>query len=198
MASATARAPLTIYFILPPCRGRRSWSTTRYDALENPAVYSLFHQRQQAPGCPPVARLAKVSETLVTELLRYCKTRYGIDLNRCSGPRDLLAAELGMLKCLVTAGRAAMRRWCEQLGDGYVGARATCGDVRYRLSGDVTTKSSDVCAQYDLDARVWRPLTPLPSSSHVSCLTVSARLTCWWKGLPIRRAASTRERSRPS
>ena len=76
-----------------------------------------------------------MSETLVTELLRYCKTRYGIDLNRCSGPRDLLAAELGMLKCLVAAGRAAMQRWCEQLGDGYVGARATRGEVRYRFVG---------------------------------------------------------------
>ena len=75
----------------------------------------------------------KVSETLITELLRYCKTRYGIDLNRCSGPWDLLAAELGMLKCLVAAGRAATQRRCEQLGDGYVGARATCGDVRYRF-----------------------------------------------------------------
>ncbi len=76
-----------------------------------------------------------MSETLVTELLRFCKTRCGIDLNPCSGPRDLLAAELGMLKCLVAAGRAAMQRWCEQVGDGYVGARATRGEVRYRFVG---------------------------------------------------------------
>ena len=61
------------------------------------------------------------------------KTRYGIDLNSCSGPRDLLAAELAMLKCLVEAGRAAMQRWCKQLGDGYVGARASRGEVRYRF-----------------------------------------------------------------
>ena len=76
-----------------------------------------------------------MSETLVTELLRFCKTRCGIDLNGCSGPRDLLAAEFGMLKCLVAAGRAAMQRWCEQVGDGYVGALATRGAVRYRFVG---------------------------------------------------------------
>ena len=76
-----------------------------------------------------------MSETLVTELLRLCKTRCGIDLNGWSGQRDLLAAELGMLKCLVAAGRAAMQRWCEQVGDGYVGARATRGEVRYRFVG---------------------------------------------------------------
>ena len=28
-----------------------------------------------------------------------------------------------------------MQRWCEQLGDGYVGARATRGEVRYRFVG---------------------------------------------------------------
>ena len=76
-----------------------------------------------------------MSETLITELLRYCKTRYGIDLNRCSGPRDLRTAELALLKCVVDAGRAAMQRWCEQLGDGYIGARASRGDVWYRFVG---------------------------------------------------------------
>ena len=76
-----------------------------------------------------------MSENLVKELVRYCKTRYGIDLNEYSGPRDLLAAELAMLKCLVAAGRAAMQRWCEQLGDGYVGARASRGEMRYRFVG---------------------------------------------------------------
>ena len=76
-----------------------------------------------------------MSENLVKELVRYCKTRYKIDLNEYSGPRDLLAAELAMLKCLVAAGRAAMQRWCEQLGDGYVGARASRGEMRYRFVG---------------------------------------------------------------
>ena len=76
-----------------------------------------------------------MSENLVKELVRYCKTRYEIDLNEYSGPRDLLAAELAMLKCLVAAGRAAMQRWCEQLGDGYVGARASRGEMRYRFVG---------------------------------------------------------------
>ena len=76
-----------------------------------------------------------MSENLVKELVRYCKTRYQIDLNECSGPRDLLTAELAMLKCLVAAGRAAMQRWCEQLGDGYVGARASRGEMRYRFVG---------------------------------------------------------------
>ena len=76
-----------------------------------------------------------MSETLVTELLRYCKTRYGIDLNRFSGARDLLTAETCLLNCLVAVGRTAMQRWCEQLGDGYVGARATRGEVRYRFVG---------------------------------------------------------------
>ena len=76
-----------------------------------------------------------MSETLVAELLRYCKTRYGIDLNRFSGARDLLTAETCLLNCLVAVGRTAMQRWCEQLGDGYVGARATRGEVRYRFVG---------------------------------------------------------------
>ena len=75
-------------------------------------------------------------ETLITELLRYCRTRYGIDLNRSSGARDLLTAELCLLKSLVAAGRAAMQRWCDQLGDGWVGSRATHNDVRYRLVGN--------------------------------------------------------------
>ena len=28
--------------------------------------------------------------------LRYCKSEFGVDLSRSSGPRDLLAAELGL------------------------------------------------------------------------------------------------------
>ena len=69
-----------------------------------------------------------MGETLITELLRYCKTTYGIygiDLSRSSSARDLLTAEICMLKSLVALGRAAMQRWCAQLGDGYVGSRAT-------------------------------------------------------------------------
>ena len=66
-----------------------------------------------------------MSETLVTELLRYCKTAYGVDLSKDSRARDLLTAELCLLKSLIELGRAVMQRWCEQLGDGYVGARAT-------------------------------------------------------------------------
>ena len=76
-----------------------------------------------------------MGETLVAELLRYCKTTYGIDLSRLSSARDLLTAEICMLKSLVALGRAAMQRWCTQLGDGYVGSRATHNDVRYRFVG---------------------------------------------------------------
>ena len=76
-----------------------------------------------------------MSETLVTELLRYCKTAYGVDLSPDSRARDLLSAELCLLKSLIDLGRAAMQRWCKQLGDGYVGARATRGEVRYRFVG---------------------------------------------------------------
>ena len=76
-----------------------------------------------------------MSETLITELLRYCKTSYGVDLTKWSSARDLLTAELCLLKSLVRLGRAAMQRWCEQLGDGYVGSRVTHNDVRYRFVG---------------------------------------------------------------
>ena len=76
-----------------------------------------------------------MGETLITELLRYCKTTYGIDLSRMSSARDLLYAEICMLKSLVALGRAAMQRWCTQLGDGYVGSRATHNGVRYRFVG---------------------------------------------------------------
>ena len=76
-----------------------------------------------------------MGETLITELLRYCKTTYGNDLSRSSSARDLLAAEIGILKCLVALGRAAMQRWSAQLGDGYVGSRATHNEVRYRFVG---------------------------------------------------------------
>ena len=76
-----------------------------------------------------------MSETLIAELLRYCKTRYGIDLNESSGPRALLMAELCMLKAVVEAGRASMQRWCERLGDGFVGSRVTHRGVRLRFVG---------------------------------------------------------------
>ena len=77
-----------------------------------------------------------MSETLITELLRYCKTAYGVDLSPDSRARDLLTVELCLLKALIELGRAAMQRWCQQLGDGYVGARATRGEVRYRFVGN--------------------------------------------------------------
>ena len=76
-----------------------------------------------------------MSQDLVTELLRHCKSEFGIDLGPSSGPRDVLAAELGMLKCLVQLGRAAMQRWCQQLGDGDRGSRATKDGVPYRRVG---------------------------------------------------------------
>ena len=76
-----------------------------------------------------------MSQDLVSELLRYCKTTFGIELSPSSGPRDLLAAELGLLKSLVRLGRAAMQSWCQQLGDGDLGTRATKGGVSYRRVG---------------------------------------------------------------
>ena len=66
-----------------------------------------------------------MSQDLIAELIRYCKSEFGVDLSPSSGPRDLLAAELGLLKSLVRLGRAAMRQWCQQLGDGDRGARIT-------------------------------------------------------------------------
>ena len=74
-------------------------------------------------------------DDLIAELLRYCKSTFGIDLGPTSGPREVLAAELGLLKCLVQLGRAAMQRWCQQLGDGDRGSRASKGGVRYRRIG---------------------------------------------------------------
>ena len=76
-----------------------------------------------------------MSDDLIAELLRHCKSEFGIDLSPSSGPRDLLAAELGLLKCLVRLGRAAMQRWCQQLGDGDRGSRATKDGVPYRRVG---------------------------------------------------------------
>ena len=73
-----------------------------------------------------------MSETFIQELLRYCKNTYGVGLHKRSGARDLLTAELCLLKSLVTLGREAMQRWCKQLGDGYVGARVTHNDGRER------------------------------------------------------------------
>ena len=70
-----------------------------------------------------------MGETLITELLRYCKSTYGNDLSRSSA-RDLLAAEI----CR-SPWWPSMQRWCTQLGDGYVGSRATHNDVRYRFVG---------------------------------------------------------------
>ena len=52
-----------------------------------------------------------MGETLVAELLRYCKTTYGNDLSRSSRARDLLTAEICMLKSLV-----ALVRWPRSVG----------------------------------------------------------------------------------
>ena len=77
-----------------------------------------------------------MSETLITELLRYCKTKYRIDLSSSSDARALCSAELCLLKALVCLGRAAMQCWCAQLGDGYLGStRATRNGIRYRFVG---------------------------------------------------------------
>ena len=76
-----------------------------------------------------------MSQDLIAELIRYCKSEFGVDLSPSSGPRDLLAAELGLLKSLVRLGRAAMRQWCQQLGDGDRGARITEDGVSYRRVG---------------------------------------------------------------
>ena len=77
-----------------------------------------------------------MDETLIAELLRYCRTTYGIDLSRSSSARDLLSAEICLLKCLVRLGRAVMQRWCAALGDGYLGARVTANSIRYRYVGN--------------------------------------------------------------
>lgn len=79
-----------------------------------------------------------MSQDLVSEFLRYCKDAFGVDLSPSSGPRDLRAVELGLLKGLVRLGRAAMQSWCEQLGDGDRGARATKDGVAYRRVGKRT------------------------------------------------------------
>ena len=65
-----------------------------------------------------------MSETLVSELLRYCKSTYGIDLCSSSGAKAVLRAELCLLKCLVCLGRAAMQQWFKQIGKGHKGQRA--------------------------------------------------------------------------
>ena len=76
-----------------------------------------------------------MNQDLIAELIRYCKSEFGVDLSPSSGPRDLLAAELGLLKSLVRLGRAAMQHWCQQLGDGDRGPRITAGGVWYRRLG---------------------------------------------------------------
>ena len=45
-----------------------------------------------------------MGETLIAELLRYCKTTYGIDLSRLSSARDLSSAQIRMLKSPVALG----------------------------------------------------------------------------------------------
>ena len=76
-----------------------------------------------------------MSRDLVAELLRHCKSTFGIDLSPSSGPRELRAAGLAMLKSLVQLGRAAMHVWYQQLGDGDLGSQVTRNGVRYRRVG---------------------------------------------------------------
>lgn len=76
-----------------------------------------------------------MSQNLIAELIGYCNREFGVELTPTSGPRDLLAAELGLLKSLVRLGRAAMQHWCQQLGDGDRGARITEDGVSYRRLG---------------------------------------------------------------
>ena len=77
-----------------------------------------------------------MGETLIAELLRYCKTTYGIDLSRLSSARDLSSAQIRMLKSLVALGRAAR---CNGGAHSLVTVmwvpRATHNDVRYRFVG---------------------------------------------------------------
>ena len=73
-----------------------------------------------------------MSDDLIAELLRHCKSTFGIDLSPSSGPRELRAAGLAMLKSLMQLGRAAMQSWYQQLGDGDLGSRVTRNGVRYR------------------------------------------------------------------
>ena len=72
-----------------------------------------------------------MSETLVTELLRYCKSTYGIDLCSSSGAKDVFRAELCLLKSLVCLGRSAMQSWFKQIGKGHKGQRAEKKGVQY-------------------------------------------------------------------
>ena len=73
-----------------------------------------------------------MSDDVIAELLRHCKSTFGIDLSPSSGPRELRAAGLAMLKSLVQLGRAAMRVWYQQLGDGDLGSQVIRNGVRYR------------------------------------------------------------------
>ena len=76
-----------------------------------------------------------MSQELIAELIRYCKSEFGVDLSPSSGPRELRAAGLAMLKSLVQLGRAAMHVWYQQLGDGDLGSQVTRNGVRYRRVG---------------------------------------------------------------
>ena len=76
-----------------------------------------------------------MSDDVIAELLRHCKSTFGIDLSPSSGPRELRAAGLAMLKSLVQLGRAAMHVWYQQLGDGDLGSQVTRNGVRYRRVG---------------------------------------------------------------
>lgn len=76
-----------------------------------------------------------MSDDVIAELLRHCKSSFGIDLSPSSGPREVRAAGLAMLKTLVQLGRAAMQVWYQQLGDGDLGSQVTRNGVRYRRVG---------------------------------------------------------------
>ncbi len=74
-------------------------------------------------------------DSLVTEILNYCKATCGLELGRASGPHDLLRAELSLLKCLVRLCRAAMVEWFKELGRDYRGATVQRNGVSYRFVG---------------------------------------------------------------
>ena len=74
-------------------------------------------------------------DSLVTEILNYCKATCGLELGRASGPHDLLRAELSLLKCLVRLCRAAMGEWFKELGRDYRGTTVQRNGVSYRFVG---------------------------------------------------------------
>lgn len=56
-----------------------------------------------------------MSELLVSELLRFCKDTYGVDLRHAGGARNLWHVEWCLLKVLVQVGRAVMTQWFKEV-----------------------------------------------------------------------------------